>query len=53
MIELGFQISSLNTKMHNLRDQMQALTNAVYNNTEYLEEVVASNEGILDEINSP
>ena len=49
-VELAYQVSSLTSELRNLRDQMSALTNAVHSNSDYLENVISSNEEILGEI---
>ena len=48
--ELTYQITSLTTEMRNLRDVMGGLSTTINANTEFLEQIVASNGEILNEI---
>ena len=50
MRELAYQITFLTTEMRNLRDVMGGLSNRVNSNTEFLEQIVASNGEILNKI---
>ena len=48
--ELSYQISSMTAELGNLRDVMQGLSNTIYENTTGLENVITSNQDILDEM---
>ena len=48
--ELTHQIMAQTTEMRNLRDVMGGLSNTIHSNTEFLEQIVASNGEILNEI---
>ena len=48
--ELTYQIIAITTEMRNLRDVLGGLSNTIHSNTEFLEQIVASNGEILNEI---
>ena len=48
--ELTYQIIAITTEMRNLRDVLGGLSNTIHSNTEFLEQIVASNGEILKEI---
>ena len=48
--ELTYQIIALTTEMRNLRNVLGGLSNTVHSNTEFLEQIMALNGEILNEI---
>ena len=48
--ELTYHILTLIAEMRNLRDSFTALNNAVFNNTNYLEQLVQQNEEARDDL---
>ena len=51
ILELTYQLSGLTAELRNTRVTMEALSNTIFENTEYLTELLESNQEIIDEIN--
>ena len=51
IVQLTYQLSELTAELRNTRVTMEALSNTIFENTEYLTELLESNQEIIDEIN--
>ena len=51
IVQLSYQLSELTAELRNTRVTMEALSNTIFENTEYLTELLESNQEIIDEIN--